>query len=227
MTTLAAAVERWRGKLEDANSSNYLWSNQELTDYFNYICTDVCHDIPLIYDTTTASICTVSLTALLGSTYSVSDRIVKITRAKISTQTSPLSVVTVGYMDANYSDWENATADEPQLLIDEGVGTNKIRIYPAPDASYTLSLGVYRNQLVDLVYATHSASEIELQSQYLQMLDNGIYWQAYGKQDVDTNDPAKEDKCKTMYLEDKERLKRMVLFKTSKTSILSPMKGLT
>lgn len=223
MATLGELVTRWR-KILDDDTEPYLWSNDELTNNVNFVINQLCFEIGLIEDSTTSSICEVTVTTPTAI-YSVSDRITYISRAKLDSQTQPIPIRTVPWMDVNISDWENADADEPQYLLTEGIGTNKVRIYPPPDANDTLYLTVWRLPLADLDYTTDVNNSPEIHTKYHQYLDNGVYWQAYGKQDADTYDPEKAVYHLGLFDDDKESIKRADIKYRYRDEIVSPAKG--
>ena len=83
MATLATLMTRWRNVLDDKVDGPYLWSNDTLTAHCNRIVDTLSEDANLIQDITTSAIC--EITTVVGqSTYSVSDRITRIYRAKLS-----------------------------------------------------------------------------------------------------------------------------------------------
>lgn len=206
MATLAQLVSRWRNRLDDSQEP-YLWSNEELTTYFNAAVNLLCHEVSVIEDASTASVCSITVTAA-DPTYTLSDRVVFIKRAKISTRTEPLVLADVGDMDGTNTDWENVDDDVPTTLIKDGLGTGVIRLYPGPSANATLTLTVSRLPLVDLVYATHSATTVEVPDKYLYLIDNGVFYFAYLKDDTDTHNNKKAEEMYKLFMNDIERIKR-------------------
>lgn len=220
--TLADNVLRWRTYLDDATAP-YLWSDQELTSYFNIIANMFCSEAPVIEDATSSM---TQIAVVAGThTYSVSDRIVSIKRAKLSTVTDPLSCVSVMDMDYARPGWQDSTSSgDPYTVITQGLGNNTIRLYPTPSANATLALTICRMQSIDLVYASHSGTELEIPSKYMQVLDHGVYWKAYGKHDADTsNQKMKEHEL--IWTRGKEELKRSFLKYASPTGNMHPHPG--
>lgn len=218
--TLAELVARWRLRLDD-NSSPYLWSNQELTDYMNVCINSLCREIPIIEDATTASICQVAVS--IGSEIlSISDRIVWLKRAKLDSDTRPLSFASVDYMDQNIDDWEDAAGADVQYLITDGVGTDKVRIYPPSLVTDTLRLSVVRLPLADMVYASDSASVPEIPSKYQDLLDNGVMYYAYLKQDTDTMDMKKADYHLGLWKKNLEEIKRSMVKYAHREHVVAP-----
>lgn len=222
MATLADLVARWRLFLDDSVET-YLWSNAELTAYANAIIDELCLEIPLIEDSTTAAICQVAVTTPTA-TYSIDPRIVFVQRAKLGSQTQPLPTRTVAWMDANIADWENATAADPIYLIAQGLGTNTVRLYPPPDANDTLYLTVTRKPLSDLSWSTPTAAP-EIPTRLHALLDNGVYFMAYNKQDADTYSPKKAAYHERLWLQDKEKMKKAMLKFGQREEVVTMMLG--
>lgn len=206
MATLAQLVTRWRLRLDDTQAP-YLWSNEELTGYFNSAVNILCHEVPVIEDATTASVCSIAVTAA-DPTYALSDRVVFIKRAKISTRTEPLFVASVEDMDGANTNWEDVDDGVPTTLIKDGLGTGIIRLHPGPSANATLILTVSRLPLEDMVYATDSAETPEVPDKYLYLLDNGVFYFAYLKDDTDTHNNKKAEEMYKLFMNDIERIKR-------------------
>lgn len=208
MATLAELMTRWRDDLDDEVDGPYLWSNERLTALCNRIVKILCDEADLIQDIITPSIC--EITTVVGqATYSVSDLITRIYRAKLSTQTKRLGIMDhISDLDGRYSDWENAGNGDPMLLVEDGVGTNKILLYPPPDTVETLSLSVYRHPLVPLDWDTDQDNSPEIPEKYHDEIDDGVYWLAYKKHDADTEDKQKSADHHTAFLAGIERVKR-------------------
>lgn len=209
MATLSQGVSRWRRKLNDTvpdSTGSYLWTNEEFTEYYNTISDMLCTEIGLIYDTTTASICQVTV-ATDDTVLTVSDRIISIERAKLTSQTTLLGIVSSGWMDGNVSDWENEDSNTVKYLIKTGIGNNKVRLYPPSDQDDTLNLGVFRLQLADLDWSTDQATVLEIPTKYHNVLDNGICWMAYGKHDVDTEEGSKAKDYYALFRRDVDNIK--------------------
>ena len=208
MSTLAQLVSRWRSRLDDTQAP-YLWSDEELTTYFNAAVNLLCHEVPVITDASTASVCVITVTAA-DPTYTLSDRVTFIKRAKISTRTEPLILADVEDMDGTNTDWESVDDDIPTTLIKDGLGTGVIRLYPGPSANATLTLTVSRLPLTDMAYATDSATTPEVPDKYLYLLDNGVFYFAYLKDDTDTHNNKKATEMYELFMNDIERIKRSV-----------------
>lgn len=221
--TLATIVARLRNRLDDAVEP-YLWSNEELTDYVNEVLNELCRDIPIIEDGTNTQMCRYSV--LAGETLvNLNQRITVVKKGKLESQPRPLAVRTAQWMDASYPDWENAAAGVPSILVTEGVGTDRARLYPPSTADEVLWLTVYRLQLVDMFWGTDQDYQPEVPARYHDKLFNGVLMKAYGKQDVDTFDAKKQVAHERQWLRDKEEIKRAVVKSRQRQEIITPYPG--
>lgn len=218
-------VSRWRDKLNDRKSP-FLWSTEELVAYANTAIEEICRECDVLYDKTTASVCEVTMVQD-QAVYSVSPLITRIDRAKLSTQALPIPVVGTKWMDENRYDWENASSGSPSLIVDDGVGTDKIQVYPPPDAATdaaTLTLGVYRLPVTELDPNNLSATT-ELPINFQKYIDAGVYREAYGKDDVDTNDEDMELKWARKFEDNIEAIKMALIRKRYADLAVVPLYG--
>ena len=222
--TLANIIARVRDKLDDAVEP-YLWSNQTLTDYLNEVLNELCRDIPIIEDATNTMVCRYPL--LIGdSVVTLYPRITVVKKGRLEGQSTLLDIKTAWWMDAVYPGWENAAAGLPTILVTEGVGTGKVRLYPPTSTDAVLWLTVYRLQLVDLFWGTDQEYQPEIPAAYHDKLFNGILWKAYAKQDVDTLDAKKVDRHERMWLRDKEEIRRASLKTRLRPEVVTPLAGM-
>jgi len=222
--TLTSLVTRFRNRLDDAVVP-YLWSNDELTDYLNEIVNDLCRDIPILEDATTAAVCQYAITAGV-MVVTLHARITVLKKARLTSQTRLLDLRTAQYMDAVYPGWESSAAGTPTILVTEGVGTGKVKLYPPSTVNETLNLTVYRLPVADLVWASDQAVAPELPELYHDKLMNGILWKAYSKQDVDTYDARKRDSHERMWRIDREEIRRAVLKTRQRPEIVVPLQAM-
>jgi hypothetical protein len=221
-TTLAIMLARWREKLDDVTgpAGSYGWEDSELTEYANRIIEELCRECWLILDTTTASIVTVPITASTP-TLALSERIIHVKRAKLSSQMYPLFIHSVNHMDSNYLNWEDADAGTPSILIDEGLGDGVGHIYPPSDTSDTLNLHVYRLPITELNASTTTGTP-EIAEKWVRFIDNGVYREAYAKHDEDTESMNLHTKFASKFENDKDNIKREILQTFSKDETVAP-----
>lgn len=222
--TLLQLIAQWRARLDDVLEP-YLWSNEELTSYADYLQKLLAVDLQLFEDRTTAEICNVSLVQN-DTVVTVSPRIVVIRKARIDGDDNFLDLVSDTYMDSQSPGWESEASGVPNKLIARGIGPNKVRIHPPlAAATATLLLVVRRLPLVDLDYDSHGGDSLEV-DKYAHLLIHGIMNQAYLKQDSDTYDPKKAEQHRVLWEGkdglggDKEKIRRMVLRERSSTDMV-------
>lgn len=206
-TTLAILLARWRKKLDDTvgPAGSYGWEDDELTEYANRVIEELCRECWIILDTTTSAIVTVPVTESTP-TLSLSERIVHIKRAKLTSQYLPLAIRSVNHMDGNHVNWEGSDDGTPTTLIDEGLGDTIARIYPPPDADDTLNLHVYRLPITELDSDSTSGTP-DISEKWVRYIDNGVYRDAYSKHDEDTESMTLSREFSKRFEKDKEDIK--------------------
>lgn len=223
MSTLTQLVTRYRSKLDDL-VEDYLWSNDDLTDYVNETVNELCRDIPVVEDSTTVAVCKHVL-APDDQIITLSGRITVLKKAKLASQSDPLELRSSDYMDENYPDWENADSGTPEILVTEGVGTDTAYLYPPTDVADILWLTVYRLPVTDLSWDSDQNTAPGIPSRYHDLLENGVLMRAYGKQDVDTYDEKKVKTHAALWEKDKEAVRRAVIKSRSRPKMVRPLLG--
>lgn len=224
MSNLSELISRWRNRVDDTISDDYLWSNEEWTGYANRIVNTLCREVGLIEDATTAEICKISVA--VGDGILVKDsRITSITRAKLDGQSYTLDIEDTEYMDRYKSNWENADNGTPSILIKEGQGRDKIRLWSPSDSIDTLSLSVFRLPLTQMVWNESNPPTPEIPAEYHDLLDNGVLWQAYSKQDVDTLNERKMKSHFQMWQTDMNEIKNAELKRNFRIRTVRPVPG--
>jgi len=118
-----------------------------------------------------------------------------------------IAAVSVEHMDYNYPQWESQDPGTPYLIIDDGIGTDMIRLWPTPIANDTLQLIVYRRLLAPLVTADMS-EELPIATRLHRMLIDGICWKAYEKNDEETESQQKAEKYALLHAKNIDETKR-------------------
>ena len=197
---LATILKNVRGWLDDevGPDTEKLWSDLELTEYANDVIEELCDEVDLIKDSTTAAdgdsnpVCTITLIEDQG-TYDLHPSINKVIRAKISSETKPLTPATVEGLDVAYPGWEDESGVPQYFIVEPEDG--KIRLSYAPNADIageTLDLTVYRMPLVELD-ATDALDDVpEINAKYHRKLTPGILARAYRKKDSETRNEKLE-----------------------------------
>lgn len=183
--TLSDLIEQARIRADDTVSTAYLWTDAEWKRYANEAEREACRRARLIVDSTTVSVCRVTLAA--GTkTYSLDPRVIFIRRAKLSGVAVPLRRVSYRDLDRSVPGWEDETG-EPMAHVPD-MDTGKFRPYPAPTAAGTVTLTVVRLPLCDMV---QDEDEPEINDRYHESLIHWMLYRAYSKQDAETKDAQK------------------------------------
>jgi len=163
------------------------------------------------------------------STYDIDDRIVRIKRAKLNSDTTALTIIRencTDYMDWTYSDWENAANGDTSVMLLDGFGTGKFRMYVPSSVTDTLYLSVYRRPLVRMSYEDGSTESPEIPAEMHRKLDNGVLSKAYRKQDSEMMDIEKANIHKALWeKEDMAEIRKMLIDARSGDRIIGPPKG--
>lgn len=223
--TLGQLVGFWRDRLDDKVGPDYLWSNEEFTEYVDSIQKQLCTELLLLLDRHGAEVCQYQLVQGNGL-IDISPRLLHIVRAVVDGSTQFLELAHASDMDNGYPiGWDTAaTAQaEPKTLVIRDMGLNKVYLYPPMlAATGLLKLVAYRLPLVDLVWATHSTLPLEI-DRYSHLLMHAVMQQAYLKQDAETYDPDKAEQHGVLWEKDKEKIRRMVNMERGRASSASPV----
>jgi len=210
--TLADLVDEVRRRLDDNDPQAYSWSPEDLIDYTNEIIDIFCENAYIIEDSSTAAVCQITVNGTgIGSpvhTYAVHDSIVRIRRAKLALESRPINqILSVEDMDAKIPGWETEDQATPYVIIDDGVGTDNIRLWPTPEVDDTLNLIVYRRLLTPLAVSDMS-EEIPIATRLHRLLIDGICWKAYEKNDEETESQQKAEKYRTLHVQNIDEARR-------------------
>ena len=134
-----------------------------------------------ILDSSTASLCTITVTATDG-TYSLDDKILHLVRAKLTSQSNPLVRIGAYNLDEYLSGWE-ASSGTPTHYT-EDLNRHEIRLYPIPDTNDTLNLTIRRRPVTLMSAGSDTPSDIPTHKH--PGLLHWICYLAYLKQDADT-----------------------------------------
>jgi hypothetical protein len=171
---------------EIADKPDLLWSLAEWTEYANDAENEACIRANLILDKSTAL---TSVSVISGvATYTISELILVVKRAKLLSGTEPLVKTSRRVLDATYPGWESETGVVRSWFPDE---SNKIVLYKSPVATGTLNLMVSRLPLSPMLLADKMADTPEIDVQYHEGLLDWMLHRAYSKQDSETLDKGK------------------------------------
>jgi hypothetical protein len=176
-----------RYRLDDYEKP-YRYLDTELNLYANEAEKIIARDARVIEDSTTDSICNISVVASTLD-YALDSTIISVVTAKLTTSDLLLTKKTKLEMDQEYPGWRSATAVEPtRYILDYRHGY--ITLYAPPDTSYTLNLSVFRYPEQDMALDT---DEPEIPEQWHHAIIDGICYQAYLKWGDKTYDLQKSN----------------------------------
>lgn len=184
---LAGLESRFRSRVRD-QVEPYLASFEDVANWASEAEREACIRAHLLRDSSTPEVCEITLTALAGGTYSLHERVDTVETAYITDAYGVDYLITI--MDEvsfkkRHPAWFSLEPGLPEILVQN---EKTITVYPAPAATYTLSLDVFRMPLSDM---TISVDEPEIAVTHH---DNLIYWMEkryYEMPEVDANDAGK------------------------------------
>lgn len=173
-----------------------LWPDETLIRYLNSAERFFARRTWCIKDNSTPAITQLSLTAVLGASYTLHKSVLKVLSARLSTEQTDLVRLTHGEMhprtDYNPYPWPSSssivTPGKP-FYYSTDEATRKIEFLPAPDGNYTVLLRVARLPSADLSLSALAATP-EIPEEYHLDLCEWAAYLALKERDVDGN--AKE-----------------------------------
>lgn len=181
-----------RSDLDDT-AQPYLWSDDELTEYADDAQKQACRRGRLLVDSTTDAICEIAVVAGT-SVYTLDPRVIRINRARLSSESLPLRFMQVRALDAQAPGWEDWEGTPEYLVPDWQSGG--IRLVPNPTANATLGLTVVRLPLAEL---NDPDDDFEIRDEYLRELRHWIVYRAYMKRDSETFKPDKATEALALF----------------------------
>lgn len=166
----------------DQDDKDYRWSQAFLTRGIATAEAEACRRADLIYDTTTAAVCSVTLVADT-STYAIHSKVTVLEKVIYDGEEIPQA--TEEELEAYYgATWRADTGAPTHYIV---LGRN-IRLYPIPtttEAGETVSLEVYRLPLARFT------DTLEVPEEYHQDLCEYVAYLAFKRRNEDTEDQRK------------------------------------
>lgn len=183
--TLGDLLDLWRKEIDDV-AQPYLWSDDEAIEYADDAQNEACRRGRLLVDSETTAVCNIALVDGTSS-YALDSRVIRVNRAKVSGESSPLAFCMVRDLDERAPGWEDWSESTPTILVPDWQ-SGKIRLVATPDAAGTLTMTVVRLPLVELNDADQS---FEIRTEYVRNLRHWLSYRAYMKRDSETYNPQK------------------------------------
>lgn len=205
-----------------------LWSDEEMDRIINRVYYEIARRTKCIYDATTTSVCLISSNPVDHTTYSagtldyiwandpdswlyqknvapylyiLDPSILHIEEIKWTKRQWKLTEVSVVKWQTNPW-WEQVIGMPTEYALD--LESGKIALNFRSEQSDTLRLAVKRLPLVNL---SEDADTPEFKEEYHLLMQNGVLYYMYSKQDADTIDEAKLDDYKAKYELDIDEIK--------------------
>lgn len=180
---LSEIVEAARQRLED-DVQPYAFSTARLEYWANEANIEACRRSRYLVDNTQ----TVSLVVDVFE-YDYPDNVIFIKRGKLASEDCPLWITSYKDMD-EVPGWESHTGTPTHLILD--MNFEKLRVYPIPDASYTLNL-VTVNEPETLT------NDINVPSRYGYSYVDWICYRAYATKDIEAYDKGLSLECLAVF----------------------------
>lgn len=182
---LSELLERFRSDADD-KVTPYLWSDADVKFWLNEAEQEACRRSVLLKDSSTTEICRVTA-GTSNPWIKLDPRIVRVLRAKPTSQTYPVGLLSSNHMDNTVPNWESATGTELNSLITD-LETGKLRTFPIMTADVAVELTVQRLPLKDMSELSHCP---EIRKESHVKLVHWALFKAYSVPDIDANDPKK------------------------------------
>ncbi len=183
-TSVADVIERARVEILDDVAQPYLWSDAELLRHVVEAQEQAAQRARLFVDSSTVATCQI---ALVGGTavYAMDARVIRINRARVSTEQLPLGLIMARDIDRCVPGWEDETGTVPtHAIVDWQSGS--VRMYPKPTAAGTVNMTVVRFPLTE---PNDPDDLLELNDRHCRHLHHWVAYRAYLKRDSETNRP--------------------------------------
>lgn len=188
--TLGELVELARNELDDATQP-YLWSDQELIEFFADAENEAARRARLLIDSTTAEICEIAVVANTAE-YELDSRVLFIRRATLDYQR--MRRASYRDLDAHLTGWEQDEGNTSHFITD--LDTGKVRLYPIPTENATLRMTVARLPLEEMNALDDTP---ELKAHYHRSLRFWAMYRAYMKQDSETYNKGRADNALALF----------------------------
>ncbi len=121
---VAEIINLERESILDDVKKPYLWGDAELIFDLNEALNELCREVWLITDQSTASLTQIKLLSNVGL-YALDDRVVNVKSARLASGNQwgkPLTRTTESWLDQNYSNWRNRTGTPEAYAPDAASG---------------------------------------------------------------------------------------------------------
>lgn len=160
----------------------FKWTAEWMDWAINRAQDEACRRSRLIFDDTTAAICTISVETGTAE-YTASSRIIEIENIRYDSE--PVEAKSVGWLDRNSPNWKTQTSATPNYVTGRG---RTIIVVGVPSEDYTLSLDVWRLPLEDM---DEDVDTFEIPDEYHDDLMDYVAFEAFMIRRTSTYDKKK------------------------------------
>ena len=184
---------------------------------------EIASRLLLISDSTTPSICQITVTMVNGAyprTYAISDRILRIERLRFPNVLKPLSQKTVAQLDREDSGWDDATGVPAAYTVD--YNTAQLTFNRVPTSGGIATMSVKRRPVTERIAADRRGdSSLEIKS-YDEPIIHGALKYAYLKNDSQTFDPVRSKVWAGVFETDIKQIQQDMAAFNPQTLVMQP-----
>lgn len=191
---LARLREICRLEIDDV-AEPYGVTDEDLDECINDAQNEACRRARLLRDSTTTATSTIALVANTA-TYALDPRVIRVDRARISGETSPLAMMLMRDADRLLPGWEDYSAATPYTLIPD-YESGKIRLIPKPSANGTLLLTVIRLPLAEM---DNDDDDLSIPEHHQRSLRHWVAYRIFSRPDSQLHDPKAAENSLTLFM---------------------------
>lgn len=189
--TLQDIINQARTRLDDTGTTGVLWTDEDIITYANNGEQEICKRALALKDTTTAAVSEITLIDGQGL-YSIDPRVLFVQRASVRGQYSKLRRIDLEKLDTILG-WESKTGIPTYFSTDFQDGS--MLVMPTPvtgsGAGEVIDMVVLRLPLATMVNLTDTP---EINESYHQSIVDWVCFEAYSKNDADSDSADKAQK---------------------------------
>lgn len=201
-TELLAA---FRDELVDDDAQAYLWSDAAVLRYMNDAQRMFCRLTEGVEDSTAPDVC--QLSVVPGTEwYTLSPLILKIRSAHRDDTGRDVQLVAAEHADSRGIRFDGSQG--PLKALVSGLTKGKLRAWPLPNETITVTLSVFRMPLETITADNIGDAEFEIDEQHHEALLMWMKHRAYGKHDSEAFDKRRADEFEQRFINYCEQAKR-------------------
>lgn len=172
----------------DDEEEPHLWSDAYLLAALDEAQDEAARRARLFIDSTHATVSRITLAAGT-SVYTLDSRVIRVERARLSSEDRPMRVVMLRDLDWQLPGWETSEESPPSFIVPDWQA-GKVRFVGIPQAVGTVNLTVLRLPIDPIVNLDQS---LEVADHHCRSLAHWVCHLAYLKRDTEAFDPKRGD----------------------------------